>query len=99
MLDLSYIIKDMTTERNKAWWNYSIDELEQMADENGNIKLDTKIKATNPYSGQSEMLTPEEHALYIQIKEAERDEDYDTMQKGLSKFSRMNAKAYMTLLD
>ena len=87
------------TERNKAWWNYSIDELEQMADENGNIKLDTKIKATNPYSGESEMLTPEEHKLYIQIKEAERDEDYDTVRKGLDKFSRMNAKAYMTLLD
>jgi len=57
------------------------------------------IKTTNPYSGQSEMLTPEEHKLYIQIKEAELDEDYKTMQKGLSKFSRMNAKAYMTLLD
>ena len=57
------------------------------------------IKTTNPYSGQSEMLTPEEHKLYIQIKDAEIKEDYDTMQKGLSKFSRMNAKAYMTLLD
>ena len=58
-----------------------------------------KIKATNPYSGQSEMLTPEEHKLYIEIKEAERDEDYNTMQKGLDKFSRLNAKAYMILLD
>ena len=58
-----------------------------------------QIKATNPYSGQSAMLTPEEHTLYIEIKEAERDEDYKTMQKGLSKFSRLNAKAYMTLLD
>ena len=58
-----------------------------------------QIKTTNPYSGQSEMLTPEEHKLYIEIKEAERDEDYKTMQKGLSKFSRLNAKAYMTLLD
>ena len=58
-----------------------------------------KIKATNPYSGESEMLTPDEHTLYIEIKEAERDEDYKTMQKGLSKFSRLNAKAYMTLLD
>ena len=58
-----------------------------------------KIKATDPYSGQSEMLTPDEHTLYIEIKEAERDEDYKTMQKGLSKFSRLNAKAYMTLLD
>jgi len=58
-----------------------------------------KIKTTNPYSGESEMLTPEEHKLYIQIKEAEFDEDYDTVRKGLDKFSRMNAKAYMTLLD
>ena len=58
-----------------------------------------KIKTTNPYSGQSEMLTPEEHKLYIEIKQAEWDEDYDTVRKGLDKFSRMNASAYMTLLD
>ena len=58
-----------------------------------------RIKATNPYSGQSEMLTPEEHKLYIEIKQAECDQDYDTVRKGLDKFSRMNAKAYMTLLD
>jgi len=57
------------------------------------------IKATNPYSGESEMLTPEEHKLYIEIKQAEWDEDYNTVRKGLSKFSRLNAKAYMTLLD
>ena len=36
------------------------------------------IKATNPYSGESEMLTPEEHKLYIEIKEAELNEDYKT---------------------
>ena len=59
----------------------------------------SKIKATNPYSGESEMLTPEEHKLYIEIKQAEWDEDYKTVEKGLSKFSRMNAAAYMTLLD
>ena len=87
----------MTT--NTAWWNLPIDELEQMADDKGNIKLDTKIKATNPYSGQSVMLTPDEHKLYIEIKEHERDEEYSAMQKKLSKFSRMNASAYMTLLD
>ena len=58
-----------------------------------------KIKTTNPYSGQSEMLTPDEHKLYIKIKQDEIDENYDEMQKGLSKFSRLNAKAYMTLLD
>ena len=58
-----------------------------------------KIKTTNPYSGQSEMLTPEDHKLYIEIKQAEWDEDYDTVRKGLDKFSRMNAEAYMVLLD
>jgi hypothetical protein len=74
MLDLSYIIQDMTdTERVH--------------------------KAINPYSGQSEMLTAEEYKLYIMIKQAEFDEDYKTMQKGLTQFSKMNAKAYMTLLD
>ena len=87
----------MTT--NTAWWNLPIEELEQMADDKGNIKLNTKIKATNPYSGESAMLTQEEHKLYIEIKEHERDEEYSAMQKKLSKFSRMNAAAYMTLLD
>ena len=38
-----------------------------------------KIKATNPFSGESEMLTPEEHKLYIKIKEAEFDKDYNTI--------------------
>ena len=57
------------------------------------------IETTNPYSGQSEMLTPEEHKLYIEIKQAEWDQDYDTVRKGLDKFSRLNAKAYMVLLD
>ena len=58
-----------------------------------------QIKTTNPYSGQSAMLTQEEHKLYIDIKQAEVDEEYNTMQKGLDKFSRLNAKAYMILLD
>ena len=87
----------MTT--NTAWWNLPIEELEQMADDKGNIKLNTKIKTTNPYSKQSTMLTPEEHKLYIEIKTAEFDEDYNTMQKKLSKFSRLNASAFMVLLD
>ena len=58
-----------------------------------------KIKTTNPYSGQSELLTEEEHKLYTQVKQDEIDEKYDSMQKGLDKFSRLNPKAYMTLLD
>jgi len=61
--------------------------------------MDTMIKATNPYSKQSTMLTPEEHKLYIEIKEHERDEEYNQMQKKLSKFSRLNASAFMVLLD
>ena len=88
----------MTNKINKAWWNHSIDELEQAADNDGVVRNRT-MKATNPYSGQSEMLTPEEYKLYIMIKQAEIDEDYKTVQKGLHKFGKMNAKAYMTLLD
>lgn len=58
-----------------------------------------KNKRTNPFSGQSEMLTNEEAILYDQIKTAEVNEDWKTMQAGLSKFSRLNPGAYMTLLD
>ena len=57
------------------------------------------IKVTNPYSGQSEMLTMYESILYGNIIKAEQNEDYETMQSLLDKFSRLNAKAYMTLLD
>ena len=61
--------------------------------------MTTMIKTTNPYSGQSELLTEEEHKLYTQVKQDEIDEKYDAMQKGLDKFSRLNPEAYMTLLD
>ena len=57
------------------------------------------IKTTNPYSVQSAMLTEQEHKLYMDIKTAEVNEDYTTMQKKLDKFSRLNVSAYMTLLD
>jgi len=63
------------------------------------MNMTQQIKATNPYSGQSAMLTQDEHKLYIEIKQAEWDEEYNTMQKGLDKFSRMNANAFMILLD
>lgn len=58
-----------------------------------------KLTATNPYSGESALLSEEEFALYHLIKHAEEIEDYDAVQKGLSKFSKMNPSAYMTLLD
>ncbi len=45
------------------------------------------------------MLTNEEAILYDQVKMAEVNEDYKTLQSGLDKFSRLNPKAYMTLLD
>ena len=61
--------------------------------------MTTMIKTTNPYSGQSELLTEEEHKLYTQVKQDEIDEKYDSMQKGWDKFSRLNPQAYMTLLD
>ena len=59
----------------------------------------SKVKRTNPYSGQSEMLTAEESKIYDQVKQDEIDENYEEVQKGLDKFSRLTAKAYMTLLD
>ena len=61
--------------------------------------MTTQTHVINPYSGESTMLTDEEHKLYIEIKTAEMDEHYDVMQKGLDKFSRLNAKAFMVLLD
>ena len=56
-------------------------------------------KRTNPYSGESEVLTNDEALLYDMIKQAAQMEEYTKMQKGLDKFSRLNPKAYMTLLD
>ena len=56
-------------------------------------------KRTNPFSGQSEMLTNEEAMVYDMVKRSEEMQEYNKMQKGLDKFSRLNPKAYMTLLD
>ena len=53
----------------------------------------------NPYSGQIERGNTEEEKLYYEIKNAEMKEDFDTVRKGLDKFSRLNPKAEMTLLD
>ena len=37
--------------------------------------------------------------VYDMVKQSEEMEEYNKMQKGLDKFSRLNPKAYMTLLD
>ena len=70
-----------------------------MFNNNKRNKMTDKIEVTNPFSGQSAMLTDTENKLYISIKLAEIEERYDIMQKQLDKFSRLNPKAYMTLLD
>ena len=70
-----------------------------MFNNNKGNKMTDKIEVTNPFSGQSAMLTDTENKLYISIKLAEIEEEYDIMQKQLDKFSRLNPKAYMTLLD
>ena len=57
------------------------------------------IKRTNHYSGESAYLTYTETKIHDKIKQDEKDENYEDMQKGLDKFSRLIAKAYMTLLD
>ena len=57
------------------------------------------IEIINAYSGQIDMVNKEEEKLYYEIKNAEMKEDFDTVRKGLDKFSRLNPKAYMTLLD
>jgi hypothetical protein len=57
------------------------------------------IETTNPLSGQSILLTEDEHKLYNSIKELEEQEQYEPMQKAIDKFSRMNVKAYMVLVD
>jgi hypothetical protein len=45
------------------------------------------------------MLTHDEAMLHDQVKQAEAMGEYTKMQKCLDKFSRLNPKAYMTLLD
>jgi len=56
-------------------------------------------KRTNPYSGQSEVLTWKEAYWYDAAKRAEVQEEHEVLQHCLDRFSRLNARAYMTLLD
>ena len=62
-------------------------------------KKDTMTNRTNPFSGQSIELNEEEDRLYCIIKNSEINEQYDKMQKAIDKFSRLNPKAYMVLVD
>jgi hypothetical protein len=54
---------------------------------------------TNPFSGESVMLAPEEVAVYDTLKGCEIFGDYDGLRKGINWFIENNAEAYMVLLD
>jgi hypothetical protein len=72
-----------------------------------NIKLDCEeLKTqhstqtrTNPYSNQSTTLPLFASKVYDAIKDAEINEDYKTMQKGISWFQKHFTKQYFILLD
>jgi len=61
--------------------------------------MEERVIRTNPFSGESAELTLEQAKLHDEIKNAELNEDYDTVRKGLTKFAKLNPSAYMTLLD
>jgi len=74
-------------------------DFENLLNEDYKETMQPRIKVTNPFSGQSAMLTEEENKLYLSIKLAELEERYETMQKAIDKFSRLNPKAYRILVD
>jgi len=53
----------------------------------------------NRFTGAREFLTVEEADLHDKVFYHEALEQWSDMQKCLDKFSRLNPKAYMTLLD
>ena len=57
------------------------------------------VEVTNPFSGDSIELTPEEVAVYDLTKGAEMFGQYDIVRAGIEWFRKYNAKAYMVLLD
>ena len=57
------------------------------------------VSVSNPFSGESCMLSPEEVAVYDYLKGCELLGDYAGVRKGIDWFIDNNAEAYMTLLD
>ena len=82
----------MSCKVNDEWWERAYEE--HYDDLKAKGKTDSQI-----YDILSEMLTKDEYIVYTMVKKFEEMEEYDLMQEGLSKFSKMNPKAYMTLLD
>jgi len=73
MVDLSYIIQDMTDNNDYT--------------------------RRNRFNGESVELTKEEADIHDQVFYHEALEQWDKMLKAKDKFSRLNPKAYMVLLD
>ena len=59
------------------------------------------LRVTNPFSGESEVLTPEAEAVYSYIMGAQTlsSPDWDKIQDCLTWFRKRYPKEYMTLLD
>ena len=57
------------------------------------------VTETNPYSNESCDLPNFARGVYYKIKNAEINEDYKTMQKGISWFQKHFTKQYYILLD
>jgi hypothetical protein len=57
------------------------------------------VEVSNPFSGASAVLSPEEVAVYDYLKGCELMGDYTSLRRCLDWFSRTNPEAYMTLLD
>ena len=101
------------TKINKAWWNNSIDELEQAADSDGVVRDNKDYTRRNRFTGESIELTPEECKIHDEIfyhealatledKQAGFDGTsklWDKVRANLDWFRKHNAKAYMVLLD
>jgi len=57
------------------------------------------VRVSNPFSGESCMLTPEAVAVYDTIKGCEMIGDYKTVRKGLDWFAENFPSEYYVLLD
>ena len=101
----------MTNNISKAWWNHSIDELEQAADDDGVVRNRTEERR-NRFNGESVMLTKQEakihDAIFLNEMMATLEDKtlgtgaskhWELMRKQLDWFREHNAKAYMVLLD
>lgn len=60
---------------------------------------DAPVKVTNPFSGESCMLTPEAVAVYDVIMGAQMVGNWTAVRKGLDWFIEHFPAEYMTLLD